>query len=241
MRTEIISHPSPNCEDRPSGQTVDTLIIHYTGMQSYQAALRNMCDPAAKVSAHYMVGRNGLRYRLVDEERRAWHAGMASWQGAADINDRSIGIELVNPGHEWGYIPFPAAQMASLEALIFDILERHPIPAERILGHSDVAPLRKQDPGELFDWQGLSEIGLGVWPGADTPADTVPAPDDVGAIQTLLRRFGYACPDTGRLDDETRAVILAFQRHFQPEATGLPPDPEMCRRLADLAQRFGAP
>jgi N-acetylmuramoyl-L-alanine amidase len=144
----IIECPSPNFDARPPGQAVDLLLLHYTGMASATAALARMCDESAKVSAHYCIDEDGTRYRLVPEDECAWHAGLASWAGAQDINARAIGVELVNPGHEFGYRPFPEAQMASLIELARDILARHPIPAGRVLGHSDVAPLRKGDPGE---------------------------------------------------------------------------------------------
>jgi N-acetylmuramoyl-L-alanine amidase len=236
---KTFDRPSPNAEDRPKGQIIDTIILHYTGMESAEAALARLCDPAACVSAHYVIDEDGTRYRLVPEEKRAWHAGVACWRDETNINDRSIGIELVNPGHEFGYRPFPVEQMASLEVLALDLAARYAILPERILGHSDVAPLRKQDPGELFDWLGLAEIGLGVWPEeSGTPG---PDPGDIGTIQRLLHRYGYACPTTGRLDDETRAVIAAFQRHFRPARCDGLPDAETATRLADLVRRFGRP
>ena len=151
---KIVERPSPNHDTR-GGQAIDILLLHYTGMPSGEEALERLCDPNAepgRVSAHYCIDEAGTTYRLVAEEERAWHAGVASWAGATNINARSIGIELVNPGHEFGYRPFPEAQMHSLMTLSQDILRRHAIPARRVLGHSDVAPLRKEDPGELFDW-----------------------------------------------------------------------------------------
>ena len=154
------------------GAAVDTLILHYTGMPSAAAALERLCDPAAAVSAHYLIDEDGSTTRLVPEERRAWHAGASIWAGRARLNDCSIGIELVNPGHEWGYRPFTEAQYASCIALCRAILERWPIPPHRVLAHSDVAPERKQDPGELFDWARLGAAGIGLWPpsGAGRPA-----------------------------------------------------------------------
>jgi len=146
----VIDMPSPNFGPRRGGP-VDMLILHYTGMNSAEDALARLCDPAAEVSAHYLIDQRGIIYRLVDEQCRAWHAGIACWAGETDINNRSIGIELVNPGHEFGYEPFPPRQMAALIALGQAIVERHPIPPWRVLGHSDVAPARKTDPGELFD------------------------------------------------------------------------------------------
>jgi len=151
----VIESPSPNFDARPDGQrgtqAIDILLLHYSGMESATAAIARLCDVTAKVSAHYCVDEDGILFRLVPEDRRAWHAGAASWAGAGDINARSIGIELVNPGHEFGYRSFPEAQMETLIELAGEILARHPIPPQRVLGHSDVAPLRKEDPGELFD------------------------------------------------------------------------------------------
>ncbi len=203
-----IERPSPNHNARPEGLAVDILLLHYTGMESAEAALERMCDPAAEVSAHYCIDEDGTLHALVPEERRAWHAGRALWGGESDINGRSIGIELVNPGHEFGYRPFPEPQMAALIALASGIIERHPIPPERVLGHSDVAPLRKQDPGELFDWARLAAEGIGLWPGEVASGDKK-TPQAVFA--SGLARFGY-----GYLDEDPAAVITAFQRHFRP-------------------------
>ena len=147
--------PSPNHDDR-GGAAIDMLVLHYTGMKTAEAALERLCDPAAKVSAHYTIDEDGTVYAHVPEARRAWHAGVSFWAGATDINSRSIGIELVNPGHEFGYRDFPDAQIAALITLCHGILLRHPIPSARVLGHSDVAPARKEDPGELFPWERLA-------------------------------------------------------------------------------------
>lgn len=224
--------PSPSHDARPAGQPVDILLIHYTGMQTAEAALERLCDPAAKVSAHYLIEENGRLWQLVDERRRAWHAGLAEWRGSSDVNGRSIGIELVNPGHEWGYRPFPAAQMASLVALCREVLARHQIPSRHVLGHSDVAPLRKDDPGELFDWKALAAAGIGLWP---VPPSTTPAshasPPDPEVAQRLLAAFGY-----GYLDQDFAAVLRAFQRHFRPEAVTGELDGGTFARLEDLAQ-----
>ncbi|MDX1425924.1 MAG: N-acetylmuramoyl-L-alanine amidase [Kiloniellales bacterium] len=231
----FVDRPSPNHDARPQGQAVDILLLHYTDMASAAAALERLCDPAARVSAHYCIDEDGTVYRLVDEARRAWHAGVSSWAGASDINARSIGIELVNPGHTCGYRPFPAAQMTALSALAKAILARHPIPPGRVLGHSDVAPARKRDPGELFDWRALAAAGIGLWPDAPSPADPAPG---IAEIQAQLARFGYAVPRHGRLDDETRAVLAAFQRHFRPAAVTGEPDGETAARLAALLARL---
>ena len=206
-------------------------------MESAEAALAQLCDPAAKVSAHYCVDEDGTLYRLVDEARRAWHAGEASWAGATDINARSIGIELVNPGHSCGYRPFPEDQMAALAVLAQGILSRHPIPPRRVLGHSDVAPARKQDPGELFDWAALAAEGVGLWPAPAAPPAQAPG---IGGIQAGLAHYGYSVPLHGRLDEETAAVVAAFQRHFRPEAVTGEVDAETAARLAGLLSLLDA-
>jgi N-acetylmuramoyl-L-alanine amidase len=206
------AQPSPNHDARPPGCAIDTLILHYTGMPSAQAALVRLCDPAARVSAHYLIDEDGSVVALVPEPARAWHAGVSSWQGRTGLNDGSIGIELVNPGHEWGYRPFAEPQYHACIELCRGLLERWPIPPERVLGHSDIAPERKQDPGELFDWRRLAAAGVGLWPepGAGRPRST-------GRLQAELGRIGYAVPRHGRLDAATRCVLRAFQRHWRPE------------------------
>ncbi|MGE5145326.1 MAG: N-acetylmuramoyl-L-alanine amidase [Candidatus Eiseniibacteriota bacterium] len=231
--TALIECPSPNCGPRPDGVAVDILLLHYTGMRSGRAALDRLIDPEAKVSAHYMIDEDGAIYRLVDETQRAWHAGVSAWAGASDVNGRSIGIELVNPGHEFGYRAFPEPQMAALVALAQGILLRHPIPAARVLGHSDVAPARKQDPGELFDWPRLANAGIGLW-----PADAKPRQAPVGEVQGLLARFGYEVPQSGTLDEATKAVVTAFQRHFRPSQFDGTPDAETVGRLDALLARL---
>jgi N-acetylmuramoyl-L-alanine amidase len=206
----IVESPSPNHNDRPAGKPVDILLLHYTGMRSGDAALQRLRDPAAKVSSHYLIEEDGRIHRLVAESRRAWHAGVSYWAGERDINGISIGIELVNPGHDFGYRPFPQPQMAALVELGQAILARHPIPPARVLGHSDVAPSRKIDPGELFDWRALAGAGIGLWP---SPA---PGPVDLASVQRALARYGYEVPSSGELDAATTAALQAFQRHFRP-------------------------
>jgi N-acetylmuramoyl-L-alanine amidase len=179
----------------------------------------------AKVSAHYCIDEDGTLYRLVPEDKRAWHAGVACWAGAGDINARSIGIELVNPGHEFGYRPFPEVQMETLIDLAREILARHPIPPRRVLGHADVAPLRKEDPGELFDWARLAAAGIGLWPGTAEFCD----PPDREAAKHQLAEFGY-----GYLDEDFARVITAFQRHFRPERLTGEIDAETAGRLNAL-------
>ena len=212
---EIRDHFSPNHGPRLAGNAVDMLLLHYTGMRSAEQALARLCDPLAEVSAHYLVDEDGATLRLVPENRRAWHAGRAAWAGQVDINSCSIGIELVNPGHEFGYRRFPASQMASLEQLCRDILARHPVPPWRVLGHGDVAPARKEDPGEMFDWAALARAGVGLWPEATPPTDHVTIP--LEALQRGLAALGYAIGISESMNAETRAVILAFQRHWLPQ------------------------
>ena len=236
---EITDRPSPNFDACTRPGAVEMLILHYTGMQSAAAAIRRLCDPAAKVSAHYVVEEDGKVWRLVAEEQRAWHAGISSWRGRTDVNSRSIGIEIVNPGHEFGYRPFPEPQMAAVEELACGILARHPIPARNVVGHSDIAPSRKQDPGELFDWPRLARAGIGFWPefavaGAETPCS-------LSQIQAFLAQIGYGCPQTGGLDAETGAVIAAFQRHYRPSSVDGRPDDETGRRIAALAAALQSP
>lgn len=208
--------PSPNQDARPDGTPVDTLILHYTGMQSGQAAIDRLRDPAAAVSSHYVVEEDGAVWRLVPEGRRAFHAGVSAWRGHETLNGRSIGIEIVNPGHEWGYRRFPALQMAALCDLCLGILSRHPIPPRNVVGHSDVAPDRKQDPGELFDWRGLAANGVGLWPGPDG----APVADPGAA----LRAIGYPLPNL-------EITLRAFQRHWRPEAVTGTADPGTLARL----------
>ena len=214
---------SPNCDARPPGVVVDMLVVHYTGMESAEAAVDRLCDAAAKVSAHYVVGEDGKVTALVDEGKRAWHAGEAYWRGATDINARSIGIELVNPGHEFGYRPFPESQMMSLEILCNGILGRHPVAPGNIVGHSDVAPRRKLDPGELFDWRRLADAGIGLWPSPASPGGDAP---------TMLAAIGYEAVDA-------EASIRAFQRRFRPTAIDGIADDETCALIAGLLALTG--
>ncbi|MDE2596367.1 MAG: N-acetylmuramoyl-L-alanine amidase [Sphingomonadales bacterium] len=182
------------------------VVLHYTGMESADAALARMCDPAAEVSAHYMIDEDGTVTRLVEERHRAWHAGRSFWRGVTDVNSASIGIELVNPGHEFGYRPFPDAQMEALLPLLADIMHRHDIPRANVVGHSDIAPARKQDPGELFDWDMLADYHLAL----PTPRPRMKLIyDDPGAFLLALERYGYDITDG-------RAAIAAFQRRWRP-------------------------
>ncbi len=221
--------PSPNVDARPPGCPVDLLLLHYTGMPSAEAALARLLDPAAKVSAHYLIDEDGTIIALAPETARAWHAGVSAWQGERQLNDRSIGIELVNPGHEWGYRAFPEAQYIACIELCRAILDRWRILPGRVLGHSDVAPERKQDPGELFDWQRLAAAGIGLW-----PAPGSGRPRNVARLQAELSEVGYPVPGHGRLDPATKLVITAFQRHFRPERIDGDPDAGTRARLDGL-------
>ncbi len=203
MTLRIREAPSPNTEPRPEGTVIDTLILHYTGMQTGAAAIARLRDPAAVVSAHYVVEEDGTIFRLVPEALKARHAGISHWRGKSALNANSIGIEIVNPGHEWGYRHFPAMQMAAVADLCLEILARHPIPPRNVVGHSDVAPDRKQDPGEFFDWEGLAANGIGFWPERDGPAEGDPL--------KLLGRIGY------RTDLPLDVLVTAFQRHWRQD------------------------
>ncbi|MCK5297142.1 MAG: N-acetylmuramoyl-L-alanine amidase [Alphaproteobacteria bacterium] len=201
----MIECPSPNYNKRTD--SIDMLVLHYTGMKTADEALDRMCDADAKVSAHYMIDMDGEIFKLVDESKRAWHAGIAFWRGNTDINDRSIGIELVNKGHEFGYHQFPKAQMDSLISLAKEILAKHSIPARNVVGHSDIAPTRKIDPAELFDWRRLAYEGIGVW--AD---DALEANKSYESFKDMLAIIGYNTSSKAT----TVASLTAFQRHFLP-------------------------
>ena len=211
--------PSPNHDARAA--PIDMIVLHYTGMTDADAALARLCDPAAKVSSHYLVNDDGAVTQLVPEAQRAWHAGVSSWHGVTDINSCSIGIEIDNPGHEFGYPDFPAAQIDAVIALCRDIIARHAIPAARVLAHSDVAPGRKNDPGEKFPWPALAAAGVGLWV---EPSRIVPGPEldpgdrgeVISKVQTMLKEFGYALDVTGTFDTAMADVVTAFQRHFRP-------------------------
>lgn len=218
----ISPYRSLNFGPRPAGVPVDMLVIHYTGMSTAAAALARLCDPAAKVGAHYVIDEDGTVHALIDEAMRAWHAGEAFWRGETDINGRSIGIELINPGHEFGYRPFPEAQMAALIALAREIISRHPIPSANVVGHSDVAPRRKTDPGELFDWPRLAAAGIGRWPIGAAERNAA------GDAARLLAAVGYETVDLEK-------TVAAFQRHFRPARIDGTLDGETLGRLRLLA------
>jgi len=221
---KLVERLSPNFDARPDGAEIDILVLHYTGMKTAEEALARLCDYDAAVSAHYMIDRDGTIYTLVPEPDRAWHAGESYWAGERNVNGRSIGIELVNPGHEFGYIPFTDDQLGALIALSHGILSRHPIPPHRVVGHSDVAPARKKDPGELFPWWRLAEEGIGAWPTSQIQSS--------GDFMTDLARFGYGVPP--EVDVRPDQVITAFQRHFRPASVDGIADAECAELLASL-------
>ena len=199
--------PSPNFGSRAKTIKIDMLVIHYTGLPSAEFSLERLCDPKMKVSAHYLIDEEGIIFQLVNEKNRAWHAGVSYWAGETDTNSRSIGIELQNPGHEWGYTPFTHLQMGALRELSQDIMSRYEISNRLVLGHSDVAPARKKDPGHLFDWEWLAESGVGYWP-EPRPVD---GPVDSISIRKSLNNIGYD-PGAKIVD-----VITAIQRHYRPK------------------------
>ena len=232
----VIDAPSPNFDLRRSPP--DMIVLHYTGMQTGEGALARLRDPAAKVSAHYLVEEDGRVFGLVAEERRAWHAGVAHWRGETDINGRSIGIEIVNPGHEYGYRAFPKAQIEAVIGLVGDIRSRWTIEDRDIVGHSDVAPDRKDDPGELFPWKQLFLAGHGLWlePPAAPGAPLGEGEEGAGvfALQAGFTRLGYDCAPNGKFDAHTTAVVRAFQRHWRQEKFDGVADGETRARLIAL-------
>jgi N-acetylmuramoyl-L-alanine amidase len=246
MKPEIHEKLSSNHDERPAGGRVDMLILHYTGMKTAQDAIDRLCDPEARVSSNYVVDEDGEILRLVPEERRAWHAGVSYWRGHHALNDRSIGIEIVNPGHEWGYRDFPAPQMAAVRDLCLSILSRHPIPAGNVVAHSDVAPDRKEDPGEKFRWDDLACNGVGIWPIRVPNLGTGgEIRDAIGlrAVRAALVRIGYSVAPEGTLDPALSTVLRAFQRHWRPEAVTGQADGGTVARLhavAELAEDDGA-
>jgi N-acetylmuramoyl-L-alanine amidase len=238
---DFIDAPSPNFGPRKAPPHM--LVLHYTGMPTAEAALARLRDPAAEVSSHYMVEEDGRVFRLVPEERRAWHAGKASWRGETDVNGASIGIEIVNPGHEFGYRPFPEAQIEAVIALVADVRSRWTIENVNIVGHADVAPDRKEDPGELFPWKRLAEAGHGLW--AEPPAAPGSALLEgeesaaVFALQAGFTRLGYDSAPSGKFDAHTAAVVRAFQRHWRPAQVDGVADGETRARLIGLLRLLG--
>jgi len=215
---------SPNFNQRPEGVLPDTIVLHYTGMKTANDSLARLCDAEAKVSSHYLIDENGEIFALVDEAHRAWHAGVSYWAGRNNVNDFSIGIELQNLGHQYGYTAFPDAQMNALIMLLQDISTRRNIRPEGVVAHSDIAPDRKEDPGELFNWKLLADNGVSIWPAKDysvksggrviaRAGDTT---EYVGTMQKKLQDFGYKIAVTGEFDIATVRVVTAFRRRFTP-------------------------
>ena len=247
----FLDHPSPNFDARTRG--IDLVVLHYTGMRNGETALARLTDgaptagkypgpwqdasaapdaPLARVSAHYVVSEDGTVYRVIAEENRAWHAGASSWQGEGDVNSRAIGIEIVNGGHDFGLPDYPPAQIEAVIALVRDILARHQLKPAQVVAHSDIAPERKQDPGEKFPWKRLADAGVAVWP------QSVSAPPELSivAVQAQLASIGYAVTQTGVMDNQTKAALMAFQRRFRPASVDGAADDETRALIAALAR-----
>jgi N-acetylmuramoyl-L-alanine amidase len=251
MALEFIQRPSPNFDART--RPIDLVILHYTGMQDGETALARLTDPAptsgtypgpwqdtstapdaplSRVSVHYVVEEDGRIFQLVDEKDRAWHAGLGSWQGEGDLNSRAIGIEIVNGGHDFGLPDFPEAQIASVIALLKDILARWDLKPVHVVAHSDVAPERKADPGEKFPWKVLAEAGVSIWP---KPLKAAAEHEDpIPILQERLAAFGYNVQANGMVDHDTKVALTAFQRRFRPELVNGAADAETCAILAAL-------
>lgn len=240
----LIDHPSPNFDERSGRRPVNIVVLHYTGMPNAAVALQRLSDPESKVSAHYVIDEDGTAYRLVPEDKRAWHAGVSFWRGVRDVNARSIGIELVNPGHEFGYREFPAAQIDGLLELLGDIASRHEVMPGNYVGHSDIAPQRKDDPGELFPWHRLAAAGFGRWWAPDfkvSPHAPALHPGDRGGavleLQVALDRIGYGIEGSGVYDQLTEAVVRAFQRHYRPALLDGVSDPETTSLIHHISEQ----
>ncbi len=235
--------PSPNHDERKDGRVPDIILLHYTGMQNTQEALNRLCSPESKVSSHYFVFEDGRIVQSVQESRRAWHAGNSQWAGETDINSSSIGIEIANPGHDFGYPDFPSRQIAAVIALCRGIIARRGIKPDRVLAHSDVAPSRKRDPGEKFPWRLLADSGVGEWVTPSRITDKVSSfalgqeGDRVRGLQIALADFGYGIPVTGKFDETTRDVVTAFQRHFRPAKVDGIADGSTQRTLQKMLER----
>jgi len=235
MLPTVRERPSPNHQRRSEPAHIDMLVLHYTGMRTAGEAIDRLCDPAARVSAHYVVEEDGTVWRLVPEGLRAFHAGRSCWAGGSDLNDVSIGIEIVNPGHEWGYRPFPEVQLAAVERLSAALLARFAIPPHRVVGHSDIAPDRKSDPGELFDWARLARAGIGIWPEPDTGLAHrrgIGVVDRAAALADLAA-IGYCV--TAAVET---AAVTAFQRRFRPARWDGRVDAETALRLAEVRAAY---
>jgi N-acetylmuramoyl-L-alanine amidase len=244
MKRPILLSPSPNFNDRKCD--VDMLVLHYTGMRDGYAALERLRDlNAPRVSAHYLVEEDGRVFSLVPEALRAWHAGVSRWRGRDDINSRSIGIEIVNGGHDFGLPPFPDSQIDSVIDLARQICDRWRIPPWGVVGHSDIAPDRKQDPGEQFPWRRLAEAGVGLWPKAlfpstgGLPSVLTDRPDRASEFETLqtnLRAIGYDVSPSGVADSTTISAIAAFQRRWRPSQVSGVADTETTFLVSEVAR-----
>ena len=239
------THASANSGHRPPGSAIDHLVLHYTGMRSEEGARDWLCDPRSQVSSHYVVFEDGRVFQLVDENRRAWHAGRSAWRGVTDLNSRSIGIEIANPGHEFGYRPFPDRQIEAVIGLCRSIFSRHHIPPHQVVAHSDVAPDRKEDPGELFPWEWCAAFGIGLWvPPASLDHEPALSRGDEGEkvleLQQLAANIGFDAPLSGLFDDRTEIVVRAFQRHWRPARIDGRADPSTLDTLGRVAAAFEA-
>lgn len=231
--------PSANFGERNNGRLPDMILLHYTGMPDAEGAITKLCTAGTDVSAHYVVLEDGRIVQCVPEAKRAWHAGVSSWAGEEDINSCSIGVEIVNRGHDWGYPDFPSRQIAAVIALCRGIILRRNVPTQRVLGHSDVAPARKKDPGEKFPWRLLANSGVGHWvqPAPITRGQSLKLGsigDDVRDLQKGLAKYGYGVPVSGKFDGATMDVVTAFQRHFRPELIDGIADPSTLLTLGAL-------
>jgi N-acetylmuramoyl-L-alanine amidase len=240
----LSTYRSPNFDSR-NCTAISILVMHYTGMPSAEAALQRLSDTESNVSAHYVVDEDGSVYGLVDEAMRAWHAGKGSWRSIDNVNAASIGIEIVNPGHEFGYRPFPKPQMNAVAALAKAVMGRHGIAPRNVIAHSDLAPERKEDPGELFDWEWLAGQGVGLWPDVSGLSSEFrvqkiyeeSAEAEIRLMQQALYDYGYPVPVSGSYCDFTRKCVIAFQRHFRPTLLSGIWDRECAARLASLQSK----
>jgi N-acetylmuramoyl-L-alanine amidase len=239
--------PSPNHGERKDDRRPDMLVLHYTGMPDANKALELLRKSGSEVSTHYFVFEDGRIIQMVPENRRAWHAGAGAWAGETDVNSCSIGIEIANPGHGYGYPDFPARQIAAVTALCRSIQTRHTIPGHRVLAHSDIAPSRKQDPGEKFPWRTLYDSSIGHWVKPAPPSDDTnlltlgDRGDAVVAIQTSLAKYGYGVQVNGVYDSFTQDVVTAFQRHFRPARIDGVTDESTRQTLKELLASRGQP
>lgn len=234
----LIPYSSPNFDERDPAVPLQFVVLHYTGMKNGTEALERLCDVKSKVSAHYVIEEDGRVFKLVDDGKRAWHAGKSTWHGITDMNSASIGIELVNPGHQFGYRPFPASQITALKELLGGLVKQHGLsPTKSLVAHADIAPNRKEDPGELFPWQELATAGFGLWP---QPQESDYGHADDSEVQNMLGAIGYDCPRSGAYDRETRPALIAFQRHYEPNNLTGTPERETIARLRALVRMLRA-